>query len=337
MRLRSLAWVVVGLMLMSPCLESNAHKLAPTSLELDELRDGYYRVSLQRPQLVPSGVAEPKVVLPAHCSDALPSSTHLDMTPTGPAVYAVREVDCGEENLFGSSVAVRPLEGGSVAVVRVNFLGGRSLSAMLSTDNTELSIQEYRGLWSVVQTYMRLGVVHILFGFDHLLFVIGLLLLAMKPKTVLILITAFTLGHSVSLSLVALNSPLLPTTLVEVLILFTILHLAVELTRDPEQRGLLARHPVYMATGFGVIHGMGFAGSLLAIGLPVRDVLPGLVSFNVGVELGQIGVIALVLLCLWYLPKQAGEKLRAPSIYVMGTVSSYWLIDLVISGYLGTG
>lgn len=304
-----------------------AHKLAPSSLTLEELRDGYYRVSYQRPQFVPRGITAPEVFLPEHCQEIVAPETHAGQTPTGIAVYLVREVDCGKTNLFGASVSVRPLQSGSMVMTQVRFLNGRSVSALLSPGQTELDIKEDVGVWSVTWDYIVLGVEHILSGYDHLLFVLGLLLLVGNFRSIVLLISAFTVGHSISLSLVALNATPLPSSVADFFIAFSILYLAVTLSRSDDKRGLLGSHPMWMAIGFGLLHGLGFAGALLEIGLPLRDTVVGLLSFNVGVELGQLSVIFVAFFVAQYLPSRLKAHLAVPSIHVMGAVASYWCID----------
>lgn len=319
--------LAIAIMLALWCVPVMAHKLAPSSLTLEELRDGYYRVSYQRPQFVPRSITAPKVSLPEHCQEIVAPETHAGQTPTGIAVYLVSEVDCGKTNLFGSSVSVRPLQSGSMVMTQVSFLNGRSVSALLSPGQTELHIKEDTGVWSVTRDYIVLGVEHILSGYDHLLFVLGLLLLVGNFRSIVLLISAFTVGHSISLSLVALNATPLPSSVADFFIAFSILYLAVTLSHSTDKRGLLGSHPMWMAVGFGLLHGLGFAGALLEIGLPLRDTVVGLLSFNVGVELGQLSVIFVAFFVAQYLPSRLKASFATPSIHVMGAVASYWCIE----------
>ena len=304
-----------------------AHKLAPSSLELKELREGYYSVSWQRPQWVPRDDADPQIILPDHCQHKTSTETHAAPTPTGIAVFAVTEVDCGERNLFGSSVSVSPLSATSMVMARIIFLNERSLSTLLTHDKNEWRIQAYPGLWPLLKSYMSLGVGHILTGYDHLLFVLGLLLLVQGVRALIWLISAFTLGHSVSLSLVAFNAISIPQDVADFFVALSIFWLAVELGREQANRSILGKHPVGMASAFGLLHGLGFAGALLEIGLPVRDTLPSLLSFNIGIELGQLMVVAVAIALAMVLPSVLTQRLRFLGVYMMGTVSVYWCID----------
>jgi hypothetical protein len=314
-------------------LPVEAHKLAPSHLSLEELREGYYRVLWQRPQWVPRGEPKPEVILPEHCEQEGSTATHAAPTPTGVAIFAVSEIDCGERNIFGSTIAVRPLSANSMVLARITFLNDRSLSTLLTQGDSELRVNEYPGTWHLIGSYMFLGIEHILSGYDHLLFVLGLLLLVHGVRALLILITAFTIGHSISLSLVALGGTPIPLGLADFFVAFSIVWLALELARPQSKRGILGSYPMVMAGAFGLLHGLGFAGALLEIGLPVRDTLASLVSFNVGVELGQVAVVAAAVSMALVLPSALTMRLRMPGIYLMGTVATYWCLDRSIGSF----
>lgn len=143
--------------------------------------------------------------------------------------------------------------------------------------------------------YLKQGVLHIVpFGADHILFVVALCLLNRKPKTILWQATAFTAAHSVSLALSMKGVVQLPSAIVEPLIAFSIVFVAIENTLITE----LKPWRIVLVFLFGLLHGLGFAGVLNEVGLPPNRFLLSLLSFNVGVELGQIIVIAVVFLLL---------------------------------------
>ena len=175
--------------------------------------------------------------------------------------------------------------------------------------------------------YLRLGFDHILSGADHLLFVFGLFLLCTSTSALIKTITSFTVGHSVTLSVAALGYSNLPTGPIEVLIAASVLALAVELARDQPEPTLMRRYPWPMALGFGLLHGMGFAGALREAGLPSGEVPIALFSFNLGIELGQlVFVIGLVALS----PLVGRLPIRIPTraaIYVMGSLAALWMIE----------
>src|SRR6185295_4271413 len=143
----------------------------------------------------------------------------------------------------------------------------------------------------VAASYLRLGIEHILTGFDHLLFVLGLCLLIAGRRPLLWTLTAFTAGHSVTLSLAALGFVHVPQAPAEAAIAVTIVILARELARPSTTPRLLRRRPWAMAALFGLLHGLGFAGALADIGLPAGDIPLALFSFTVGIEIGQIAFV----------------------------------------------
>ena len=182
-------------------------------------------------------------------------------------------------------------------------------------------------------TYAGQGVRHILFGADHLLFVLGLLLIVQNRWMLLKTVTAFTVAHSLTLALATLGWVELPVVPLNAMIALSILCLGPEIVRVWRgESSFTIRHPWLVAFAFGLLHGFGFASALTGAGLP-REALPlALVSFNVGVELGQLGFIALVL------PLE--RTLRALDVrwprwapllpgYVVGSLGAFWTIQRV--------
>lgn len=158
-----------------------------------------------------------------------------------------------------------------------------------SRDTLNLASEPSRG----VSAYLSIGVRHMLGGLDHVLFVIGLTLLVRRPPRLISVATAFTMAHSVTLALTVLDLLRLPSAPVEAGIALSVVFLACELTREqPARDTLVPRYPEIVAFAFGLLHGCGFAGALAAIGLPQAELALALLLFNLGVELGQVAVIA---------------------------------------------
>lgn len=171
--------------------------------------------------------------------------------------------------------------------------------------------------------YLRLGTEHILLGPDHLLFVIGFVLLLGLGRPLLYTITAFTVGHSLTLAPAALGWLRVATAPVEVVIALSILLLAVELARpEGAPTTLTKRRPWLVAGGFGLLHGLGFAGALAEVGLPQSGVPTALFAFNVGVELGQLVVVAFLLAVL-----QVTGSPKRVAAYGMGTLAVAWTLQ----------
>ncbi len=143
--------------------------------------------------------------------------------------------------------------------------------------------------------YLKLGVTHILTGFDHLLFVLALFILSSSMWQLLKTVTAFTLAHSITLALATLGVIHVPSRPVEAVIALSIVFVAAEIVRSHQgRRGLAAQAPWIIAFSFGLLHGLGFAGALAEIGLPPGHIPMALFFFNVGVEIGQLIFIAMV-------------------------------------------
>jgi len=191
------------------------------------------------------------------------------------------------------------------------------------------------GPLEVVRTYTLLGIEHILTGFDHLLFVLALVVLVGSPKRLLQTVTAFTLAHSITLALATLGVVHVPGALVEATIALSIMFLALEILQQRRGReGLTSRAPWVVAFSFGLLHGLGFAGALAQIGLPQNAIPLGLLFFNVGVEIGQVMFIAAVLLVMRLARGLVGVRVelsRAPLVaaYVIGGLSTFWVLERV--------
>lgn len=179
--------------------------------------------------------------------------------------------------------------------------------------------------------YLTLGIEHIWNGIDHLLFVLGLMLLAPRFRALLQTITAFTLAHSITLAAAALNVIKVPPAPVEAVIALSILYLATELVHVAEGRPALGqRYPWLVAFAFGLLHGLGFAGALSEVGLPANRIPVALLLFNCGIEIGQIVFVSAVLVVLALLarvlPPLACASRRALP-HVIGSLAAFWFIE----------
>lgn len=184
--------------------------------------------------------------------------------------------------------------------------------------------------WQVVWQYLTLGFTHILpKGLDHILFVLGLFLLSTRLKPLLLQVTAFTVAHSITLGLTIYGVFSLPPSIVEPLIAVSIVYVAVE---NIFTSTLHAWRPL-VVFGFGLLHGMGFAGVLQEIGLPRSEFLTALVTFNIGVELGQMSVITLAFLAVGAWSRSAGwyrQRVVVPASMAIAAVGLYWTIQRVV-------
>jgi hydrogenase/urease accessory protein HupE len=305
-----------------------SHPLAPSLLDLREKAPGRIAVLWRRPQLMPVG-ADPEPVLPPACRTVAPPAE----VSQGDALVTRWTVDCGPAGLTGASVAVSGLaEAGSDVLFRVTRADGRSLRTVLRPDAPSFTLPAAQSPAGVAAGYLTLGIEHLLTGPDHLAFVLGLVLLVGGRRRLLGTITAFTLGHSVTLSLAALGFVRLPPAPIEAAIALSILVLAVELAR--ERPTVLGRRPWLMAAGFGLLHGLGFAGALAQVGLPVEEIPLALLSFNVGIELGQIAFVLAILglgAALRPLLRRLPAWSAAVPTYVIGTLAAFWMFERLAS------
>jgi hydrogenase/urease accessory protein HupE len=323
----SLRRIFACVALLFLAMPAAAHRLAPSLIELRPATDGVYNVRWKTPLQRPAGV-EIDPILPAHCE----AQTSPTAQPDATSVTLLWTVDCGERGLIGSELSVTGLvESATNALVSVELPDGRKFRTVLHGDNPAFVVPERQSGWDVASDYATLGFEHILSGFDHLLFVLGLVLLASGRRMLLYTVTSFTLGHSVTLSLVALGYVRFPSTLVEVVIAATIVALAAELGRPARPKPTLMRRiPWAMAFSFGLLHGLGFAGALSEIGLPQEEIPLALLSFNVGIELGQLAFVAVVLGLRALLEnplKSAPPWLTQVPVYGMGSIAVYWCLD----------
>jgi hydrogenase/urease accessory protein HupE len=243
-------------------------------------------------------------------------------------------VDCGAQGLIGEQVGVDGLrERRTDALVRIALADGRLIQMVLRGDQSVLTVPARVGRLGVVRDYLRLGFEHILAGLDHLLFVLGLVLLVRGRRRLLWTITAFTVGHSVTLSLAVLGIVRIPPAPVEVLIAVTIFVVAVELSREPSAReGWMRRAPWVTAFAFGLLHGLGFAGALAQVGLPANEIPLALFAFNGGIELGQllfVGVVLVARATLGALPVQWPKASARIPAYAIGSFAAFWVLDRV--------
>jgi hydrogenase/urease accessory protein HupE len=305
---------------------AHAHPLAPALLEIGARGDGVFDVAWKTSAFRASGT-DVAPILPAHCR----RRTAPAVTAGGGAVVTRWTVDCGSAGIVGRRVGVAGLDAARIdAVLRVTLADGRVVRAVLRAGAPFLTVPERPPRLAVAWDYAVLGIHHVLTGPDHLLFVFGLLLLVASAARLVQVVTAFTVGHSVTLAAAALGLVRLPPDPVEIVIAATVLLLAVELARTVPAATLVRRRPWLMALAFGLLHGLGFAGALRQVGLPAHDVVFALAAFNGGIEIGQLAFVAAVLAARAALHRLAPAPpvwMRAVPVYAMGALATFWCIE----------
>ncbi len=319
--------LLLALLALAVAIPASADELRPGYLELSQQTQTEWKLVWKAPIL--GGLAtRAEPLLPDFCK------LKLD-TPrlSGPAVVATGKVTCSKP-LAGATVGLKGMEPGSTdALLRVAPLGRPVQTERLVPGNSSYIVSAVPDGWQVARTYFVIGVEHILGGFDHLLFVIALVLLLQRGRAVVAAATAFTLAHSITLAGTTLGLFGLPQAPVEASIALSIVFLAVEIVKaKPGEPRLSERVPWVVAFLFGLLHGFGFAGALREIGMPETDVPVALLTFNLGVEAGQLMIIAATMAMLAALARFA-PRARRPAIiastYVIGAVASFWFIERI--------
>jgi hydrogenase/urease accessory protein HupE len=272
--------------------EAVAHDARPAYLQIREITPGRYDVLWRIPVL--SGMRLP---VSLRLPDALRPVTEPAVQELSDSLVERRLVQADAAALEGARIGFPGLEATITDVLaRVVLLDGTRSTTLVRPSRPWVELTAARRPVAVAAAYLAHGVEHILLGFDHLLFVLALILIVRSARVLLWTITAFTLAHSITLALATLGVARVPGPPVEAAIALSILLLACEILRM--QRGeasLTVRWPWLVAFSFGLLHGFGFAGALTAVGLPPGEVPLALLAFNAGVELGQLAFIAAVL------------------------------------------
>lgn len=305
-----------------------AHDARPVVVTINEQLPGAFQYTLRVPETV-EATNQPEVNWPQGCNEQNVAVAFGSRSGS---------VIC-ESTLQGQPLSLQyPFFNPSLATFyRLTTLEGLTMTAMLTPtqDSWEIPIEPTAG--NIARQYLGLGMEHILGGLDHLLFVLGLLIIARTFKRILWTVTGFTIAHSITLSLSALGFVAIPIAPVEAVIALSIVFLAHEISRD-DHDSLTYKYPLIVSFGFGLLHGLGFASALGEIGLVQNEIVVSLLFFNLGVEAGQIGFILVVLLGIGVV-KKAGRKLvvakdilslhrmEIVAAYLIGIPAAYWVID----------
>ena len=319
--------LAIGLLLSLPAAPAQAHTSLPAYLGLNELAPGTFSIIWRVPAVEgPPPAIFP--VLPAHCVvPDIPSEVELPGSIVTNGVVA-----CGDTGLAGQTIAIDGLRVTIMdTLVRIEFADGTSLTQILRPQEPSFVVGEESNRRVDGWGYFRLGVDHILSGIDHLLFVFGVLWIVAGLRRLLKAITAFTVAHSITLGLATLGFVRVPPAPVEALVALSIVFLAVEIAqRDRGAASLTYRRPWVVAFAFGLLHGFGFAGTLSQIGIPPGDIPLALLSFNVGVEVGQIAFITAALAlfaALRTLEVHPRPWMQSIPAYAIGCLGSFWFLQ----------
>ncbi len=305
-----------------------AHEVRPAYLEVIEIAPGTYDVTWKQPVLDGRRLKiDP--VFPEACA----REGEYVTSPGGTLVqrWTTRcDLNVGEIRIDGLERTLTD------AFVRIDRLEGDDLGAVLRPSSPVLDLTVPTG--APVAAYFQIGVEHIIFGWDHLLFVLGMVLLV-RPRQLLLTLTAFTVAHSITLAAATLGGITLPGPPVEITIAMSIALLGAEaMHRIKGWDTLSQRIPWAIAFGFGLIHGFGFAGALSEIGLPKGAEAMALLLFNIGVEAGQVLFVSVMLAAAFIVHKLAARGMvpvRVGLAYFIGFMGSYWAIERIAGAFFG--
>ncbi len=332
--MRFVASILTVLALLFSVDDTNAHESRPLFVEIVEKAPNTFAVTWKIPPSALS-VTSPVVVMPEVCTAVAPAAgTRL----------VKRQLFRCKSDLSGEKIRIEfPRYNPSISTLfRLQRLSGEKHIAIQGPKEPAWIVPTLEDTVSVAKEYLILGVEHILKGYDHLLFVACLVLIAGTWRRILITVTGFTIAHSITLALAALNMVRVPVPPVEAAIALSIVFLATEIAR--ERRDTLTwRFPIAVAASFGLLHGFGFASVLNEIGLPQTEIVAALLFFNVGVEVGQVLFVALLvgaasaLAALGVIQRNDGAggndvaplRFARPAAYIAGSLAAYWMIDRV--------
>jgi hydrogenase/urease accessory protein HupE len=315
---------------------AQADELRPGYLELHQTASDTYSLLFKIPALGDDLRLAIYIRLPEGTRDVAPPRSAF----SGGA-YTERRTIRRDGGIAGQSVSIEGLSVTSTDVlVRIESLGGATQTERLSPTRTAFVVQSAPSAWEVAATYLRLGIEHILFGFDHLLFVLALVILVRDWRRVAITVTAFTVAHSFTLAAATLGFVNVAGPPIEAAIALSIVLVAVEIVNARRgEPSLTARRPWLVAFCFGLLHGFGFAGALAEVGLPHHAIPIALLFFNLGVEIGQLAFVAAVLTAGWLLRRTASLRFEPALVqrkvdgidiaaaYAIGAIAAYWLIE----------
>ncbi len=336
-------FLLVAFLVLLPVRPAQADEYSPAFLELRQSSDDVFEVLWKVPTLgdrrlglhvrFPADVDTVSTVRASMIGGA-----HIER-------YSIRR----SGGLAGSEIVIEGLSAVSTEVlVRIERLDGTTIVARLLAANPSFVVGESLSRLEVARTYTVFGIAHILGGIDHLLFIACLVLIAGTGHRILITITGFTLAHSITLTLAALDLVRVPIPPIEAVIALSIVFLAREIALQRRDT-LTWRYPIAVSASFGLLHGFGFASALSEVGLPQTEVPAALLAFNIGVEIGQILFVGVIIATAWIVTSLIGalsvvdtansrhetelepldwlRRIEQPLAYTVGGITMVWTVE----------
>ncbi len=311
--MRLLLWLVCACLAVT----ASAHEVRPAFLKITELSSNagtsLFEASFRQPQLNGRFLG---LELATNC---VAENTGASISEG--ALIEVAALDCGGEGL--TRIEIVGLDRTLIdTLVSISWQDGSNTNRLITAQAGSLDLSSEL---PTLPIYLSVGLKHLLLGFDHILFVLMLMYLVRKPMAIALVISSFTIAHSITLALSALNLVSLSQPPVEAVIAGSIVLLAYEILQN--RATLSNRFPVLIAFAFGLIHGLGFAGALQEIGLPEQNQFWALALFNIGIELGQLIIVVVVLIMLRLTRIRVGRFMREAPVYLSGGIASFWFMQ----------
>lgn len=328
--MKNLYWIIPVLVLIA--CRAQADEARPVYVEVEQIAVNEFLLKWKIPPVM-AATNIPTIRL----DHKLCRIEEQSMVAAAPALLGKARYHCGEaQSGFRVSIDYPRSNPALTSLVVFKGLSDTPQQIFSGPEVTSIAVGPKVVVTSVSRQYISAGIIHILIGIDHLLFVLCLMVIASTFKRLVLTVTGFTVAHSITLSLATLQIVEVRTEVVETLIALSILLLAVEIIkhqRAPSNKSFTWRYPVAVSSTFGLLHGFGFAVVLQELGLPQTMKLEALLFFNIGVEVGQLlfigAVVGVTLLCLKLAPKTESyrHQITQLGIYLIGICSAFWLFS----------
>lgn len=297
------------------CQTALADDARPLVVQILETGNNQYHLQMKVPPSI-SLNNQPLIIFPSFCDTVLKGS--------------VQSIHC-KKNLGEQLIKITyPLFNPAVStLIKYQNRQGEQHSSVLSPTDKSWQVPAKERFFSIASSYLHMGIVQILMGWDHLLFLVCLLYIAGSISRMLTTVIGFTIAHSATLVIAALNKVTLPVPPVEAVIALSVVFLAYEIAQNRRDT-LTWRYPVIVSLSFGLLHGLGFAHGLSDIGLPQTKVATGLAFFNIGVEIGQLAFVSFCITLIRLISLHCNMlTYQRVASYGVGAVASFWVIERV--------
>ena len=299
---------------------SNGHEFNPAHLILNEESTFSYSVKLFYPQQYKYN--SPEVLYPSDCS-----TSKVSKSSNIKNIIESYKLVCSEE-IKGKNIRFENLDFLTDALLSINFIDGSSFESIAGSRNLEITIPFEKSVYPIA--YFNLGFDHLLKGIDHIVFLICLIFLVNGFINLVKVVTAFTIAHSITLSLSFLGIVAISQSVIEALIALTIIFVALDVADNKDKQ-----FPWYYAFGFGLLHGFGFSGALSEIGINNNELALSLLFFNVGIEIAQLAIIPIPFLIIFFFRNsKVFQNIKYLTAIIIGGIGVYWFIDRAIGIFL---